>query len=250
MVALVTSCASDDKPTVQSTSDAPSATTAASSSSSVPLSTGTTATTDTGWQQNAVAYQGQNGKTFTVSCPPNGTEGSVWGAATYTDDSSICTAAVQSGLITFAKGGKVTYEIAPGLDSYEAGTGNGVTSTSYGAWTGSFTLPDAAPGAVTVTGGTDSWTQNAANSRGKNGSVVTVKCSPNGVAGSVWGSGLYTDDSSVCTAAVHAGRISLAAGGTVSITIAPGADSYQSTTANGVTTSDYSSFAGSYTVNP
>lgn len=246
-IGLAAGCGSDDKATVESTSDAPSGTGAGTTSA--PLSTGTTMTTDTGWDLTAVPYRGQDGKTFTVSCPPNGTEGALWGAGTYTDDSSICTAAVQSGLITFAKGGTVTYKIAPGLDSYEAGTGNGVTSQSYGAWAGSFTLPDAAPGAVTVTVGTDSWNQVATSLRGKNGSVVTVKCSPNGTAGSVWGSGPYTDDSSICTAAVHNGLITLAAGGTVSITIAPGADAYTGTTANGITTSDYGAYAGSFTLN-
>lgn len=244
---LAAGCGSDDKAVVESTSE----TTTESSATSAPRPTGTSTDTTTsgasGWQQTAVANRGQNGKTFTVSCPPGGTEGTVWGAGTYTDDSSICTAAVQSGLITFAQGGSVTYEIAPGQASYEAGTGNGVTSQSYGSWQGSFTLPDAAPGAVTPTVGTDSWTQTATASRGKNGTAVTIKCSPNGTLGSVWGSGPYTDDSSICTAAVHAGLITPATGGTVVITIAAGADAYQGTTANGVTTSDYGTFAGSFT---
>jgi hypothetical protein len=242
---LAAGCGSDDKAVVQSTSDA----TSGSSSTSAPPSTGTTTSGASGWQQTAAANRGQNGQTFTVSCPPGGTEGTVWGASTYTDDSSICTAAVQSGLITFAKGGTVTYKIAPGLDSYEAGTGNGVTSQSYGSWPGSFTLPDAAPGAVTPTVGTDSWTQTATAFRGRNGTLITVKCSPNGTLGAVWGSEPYTDDSSICTAAVHNGLITLAEGGTVVITIAPGADAYQGTTANGVTTSDYGSYAGSFTLN-
>lgn len=242
---LAAGCSSGDKAVVESTSDA----TTGSSSTNAPPSTGTTSGGDAGWQQTAVANRGQNGKTFTVSCPPGGTEGPVWGAVTYTDDSSICTAAVQSGLITFTKGGTVTYKIGPGQDSYDAGTGNGVTSQSYASWDGSFTLPDAASGAVTVTVGTESWNQNATAYRGKNGSVVTVKCSPNGIAGSVWGSGPYTDDSSICTAAVHNGLITPAAGGTVAITIAPGADAYTGTTANGITTSDYGAFAGSFTLN-
>ena len=67
------------------------------------------------------------------------------GTGTYTDDSSICTAAVHAGLITLANGGKVTIEIAPGANSYSGTTANGVTSSSYDSWSGSFTFPAAQP---------------------------------------------------------------------------------------------------------
>lgn len=72
-------------------------------------------------------------------------------------------------------------------------------------------------------------------------------CSADGQAGSVWGSGPYTDDSSVCTAAVHAGLITLAEGGTVNVEVAAGESSYKGSAAHGVTSSDYGAFDGSFT---
>lgn len=47
------------------------------------------------------------------------------------------------------------------------------------------------------------------------GSTFTLTCEPNGTPGEVWGTGPYADDSSLCTAAVHAGRITVKGGGTV-----------------------------------
>jgi gliding motility-associated-like protein len=64
--------------------------------------------------------------------------------------------------------------------------------------------------------------------------------------GSVWGSGTYTSDSDLGTAAVHAGLLTNGQTGTVYVQITPGASSYSSTTANGVTTLSYSSYVSSY----
>ena len=58
----------------------------------------------------------------------------------------------------------------------------------------------------------------------------------------------YTDDSHICTAAVHAGVITAQAGGTISVKPQPGRESYPASTANGVTTLDYGSWQASYTI--
>jgi hypothetical protein len=55
-------------------------------------------------------------------------------------NSSVCTAAVQQGLITLAKGGYVTIEIQPGANSYNGSTKNGITSSDWGPWYGSYTF--------------------------------------------------------------------------------------------------------------
>ncbi|QHW01270.1 hypothetical protein GJR95_11150 [Spirosoma endbachense] len=55
----------------------------------------------------------------------------------YTDDSSIYTAAVHAGLISYA-GGVVTVEIRPGQTSYNGNSRNGVNSKNYSGWSGSF----------------------------------------------------------------------------------------------------------------
>jgi hypothetical protein len=92
------------------------------------------------WSQTASELRGKDGSRYTFTCTPNGTLQSIWGTDTYTDDSSICTAAVHAGLITLAAGGTVTIEIRPGQDSYTGSDRNGVTSNDYGTWGGSYVL--------------------------------------------------------------------------------------------------------------
>ena len=66
----------------------------------------------------------------------------MWGTDVYTDDSSVCSAAVHAGLITVEDGGKVVIEIAPAEEEYKGSDANGVESSDYGPWGGSFTFPD------------------------------------------------------------------------------------------------------------
>lgn len=73
-----------------------------------------------------------------VRCPEDGTAFEVWGTGEYTDDSSICTAAVHIGMITFQEGVEVLIEHSEGLESYEGSTRNGVTARSWGSWHGTF----------------------------------------------------------------------------------------------------------------
>lgn len=95
--------------------------------------------TEIDWSTTPSEHRGKNGELFTYDCPAGGSAAStIWGTDTYTDDSSICVAAVHAGQISTAVGGLVTIEIAPGLTSYAGSTRNGVTSQSYGEWSGSF----------------------------------------------------------------------------------------------------------------
>lgn len=66
----------------------------------------------------------------------------------------------------------------------------------------------------------------------------------------VWGGqdGVYSHDSSVCMAAVHAGLITFEGGGTIEVTRQPGLDEYVGSTRNGVTTLDWGSWHASYTL--
>jgi hypothetical protein len=91
-----------------------------------------------GWGANATALRGRNGQRFSFACEANGHLSSVWGTDIYTDDSRVCSAAVHAGFITLQSGGTVTIEIRAGQDSYAASTRNGVSSGSWGSWTGSY----------------------------------------------------------------------------------------------------------------
>lgn len=246
---LATGCSSggDDE------ADEPTSTTEAEATTTTEADDGTTTTGNgegaeaVAWADDPQQHRGEIGETFTVECPEDGEPDQVWGAGIYTDDSSVCTAAVQSGLITLEDGGEVTYEIAEGEDEYEGGTANDITSLRYGAWQGSFTFPDAPPGSVEFEVGQESWTENATDHADEVGTQVTVPCSPDGQPGSVWGSDPYTADSSVCTAAVHAGLITVEDGGNVAIEITPGEDAYEGTEANGITTNEYGAYGASFT---
>lgn len=330
------------------------------------------------WVTQADNLRQRTGERFTFDCPAGGTISSrLWGTGTYTDDSSICTAAVHSGLITTRSGGKVTIGIRPGAASYAGSTRNGVKSNAYGKWQGSFvfvrdggpsngnenetdifvinnisivqnqpsaptvfktsspymitslqtyhwnngrgtsvpgrigfrsatgrvfgpwsasgtpgqggvrnanwtasprvilpagtyTVTDSDPstwsqnrgtggrGFATVRGyparntGEDqgtaiNWGSRADKWRGNNGRIYILRCPSGGtLSGRLWGTYTYTDDSSICTAAVHAGLITTRDGGEVRIEIRAGAQSYRGSTQNGITSRDYGAWTGSF----
>jgi len=79
-----------------------------------------------------------------------------------------------------------------------------------------------------------SWQATAELHRGRNGERFTYECPPEGSPAVLWGTRIYTDDSSVCTAGVHLGLISLASGGTLTIEMRPGRDSYPGSRMNGI----------------
>ena len=68
------------------------------------------------------------------------------------------------------------------------------------------------------------------------------------LGGSVWGTGTYTTDSSLATAAVHAGVLASGETGVVRVTIVQSPNQFTSTTANGVTSGPWATFPAAYTV--
>ncbi|TQF15573.1 protease B [Myxococcus llanfairpwllgwyngyllgogerychwyrndrobwllllantysiliogogogochensis] len=87
---------------------------------------------------NFTSYRGQNGTQIRCGCPAV-SGGVLWGTDLYTDDSDACAAGVHAGVIP-ATGGTVVVTIQPGQSSYTGTTRNGITTLSYGAWGGSFSL--------------------------------------------------------------------------------------------------------------
>lgn len=91
------------------------------------------------WSFSPAQYRGKNGQQFTFNCPANGKASTVYGTDVYTDDSSICTAAVHQGLIKLESGGIVTIEIRNGQDAYIGSERNGITTSDFNNhWLGSF----------------------------------------------------------------------------------------------------------------
>lgn len=66
--------------------------------------------------------------------------------------------------------------------------------------------------------------------------------------GHVWGTDVYTTDSQLSKAAVHAGVIRPGETGVVRVKILPSPDSFAGSTKNGVTTSNYGRFSGAYQI--
>jgi type II secretory pathway pseudopilin PulG len=158
--------------------------------------------------------------------------GSVWGSGPYTNDSNVGKAAVHAGLITVGQTASIRVCAMPGQSSYTGSTKNGVTTQNWGSWPGSFTL--------ILVGGSKNC---PAGSSGHTDQSVTGS-----KTGIVWGSDPYTDDSSVATAAVHAGLIAAGEKATIRVCAMPGQSSYTGSTKNGVTTYNWASWPGSFTL--
>jgi hypothetical protein len=188
------------------------------------------------------------GKAIECACAPNAT-GSVWGTGIYTSDSSICASAVHAGVITAAAGGTVSAAPAPGCESYEGTAGKGgAPSASYGKWDSSFFFPGHGDGKCPpVRTGADAWCPDKFNGAPNADALTSLACTckPDAPVGSVWGSGIYTTDSSVCGAARHAGAIGKT-GGVVTMKKAPGCASYVGSTANDVASAKWGAYQASF----
>jgi hypothetical protein len=90
---------------------------------------------------NLVAYRGNNGSAYDFVVTGS-TTGSIWGCngSYYTDDTNLATAAVHSGYVTNGVTKTVRVVIYSGLGSYASCTANGITSTSFGSWQGSYQI--------------------------------------------------------------------------------------------------------------
>jgi len=177
--------------------------------------------------------------TLTCSCAPGAMGGSIWGSAPYTADSAVCRAARHAGVVP-AEGGTVTVRMLPGEPRYVGTTRNGVPSMNFGAYRASFSFegiavatgPQQCPDDMTARAGTDA--------------QITCTCpATSNPRGSVWGTDVYTADSGVCAAALHAGAVTRR-GGEVTLRMMPGRPRYPGTTRNGVQSIDFPDYGASY----
>lgn len=92
------------------------------------------------------------------------------------------------------------------------------------------------------------WDTTPGTFKGEDGKTLTFRCPKGGTAQAIWGSDVYTDYSSICTAAVHAGLIKLADGGKVTVEYRPGRSTYGSTVRNGIKSNTAGEYARSFVV--
>lgn len=202
---------------------------------------------------NMSAYRQYIGNTYAFKVL--GTDqGSVWGGAdgVYTDDSRLGKAAVHAGLVKVGEQRVVYVTILRGAEKYFGSTNNGITTLGYGSFAGSFKFESATadglrrPEPITSGDVIDN-PGNLVKFRSNNGITYTFNVTGTD-QGDVWGGGdgIYTDDSSLGKAAVHAGFLKIGQQGTIRVTILPGAPRYLGSTRNGIITNHYGQFAGSF----
>ena len=183
-----------------------------------------------------------------VTLPVVGTAtGTVWGSDVYTDDSSLGAAAVHAGVLAVGDFAFLKVTLMPGQSGYAGSPRYGVTSQNYGSFDGSFRVERAAePWTVQLPGGEDaSRLVPLSTLRGRAGSSFIVQV-VGAASGPVWGSGAYTDDSSIAAAAVHAGILKPGELGFVRVTVEAGRDSYDASERNGIKTAPYGKFDGTF----
>jgi LCCL domain len=90
---------------------------------------------------NRLSLRQSIGQKFTFRCPPSRDPITrLYGTDIYTGHSSICEAAVHSGVITQKQGGKVTIEVYGKQQSFEGSQRFGVLSRGNGAYYSSFVI--------------------------------------------------------------------------------------------------------------
>jgi LCCL domain len=187
------------------------------------------------------------GKVFYYNVTGAAAGGAIYGTDVFLSGSVLAAAAVHSGVLKDGQRGVVKVTILPGQQTYTATTRNGVASNAAGAGTVSFkvertygfltssstkVLPD--PGMLTAY-------------RGQNGKTFLFEVTGT-TDRSVAGTDIYTDDSGLSTAAVHAGALRSGQTAIVRVTILAGQETYTGSTRHGVTTIQSTAYPGSFKV--
>lgn len=186
---------------------------------------------------NLVDYRDRVGHTlsFVIS---GSTRGTVWGTNIYSDDSHLSAAAVHAGVVRVGEMKSVQVQILPGMSGYQASIRNGVTSSFYGAWEGSYVFVDTPDNAPTIV-------PNLQIYRAELGQNLAFMITGS-TGGNVWGTDVYTDDSNLAVAAVHAGVIANGQTKIVHIQAGPGQSAFQGSTNNGVASMNFDVWPGSF----
>ena len=177
---------------------------------------------------------------FSCQCSAQSTiEGTVWGSDVYTDDSTLCRAALHAGGVS-PQGGPITVMRSNGRPLYIGSTRGGVRSNDYGAYPHSIEFKGAAPPPP----GPGRCPASMSINR-ELPTPFTCRCTAQALlGGAVWGTDVYTADSSLCRAALHAGRIA-PDGGTITVVWDDGRPLYIGSSRNGVASNDYGAYPAS-----
>lgn len=218
-------------------------------------------TPDRTFTHELMAYRGLMGETIHLHLR-GATRGMLWGTDVYTDDSDPNAAAVHAGILRPGEEGIAAIRLLPGRELYQGTSRNGVRSNEFGSFKGSYRFEGVQPVAklepfemagqfrvpliLFLDGiGGDSASSELMRMRNQIGATVDLTVTGSN-SSPIWGDGVYTDDSAVAVAAVHAGLLKVGEIGVVRATIMPPQDRYEGTTRNGVQSQSFGRFEGSY----
>lgn len=178
---------------------------------------------------------------FKCTCPADA-KGVVYGSHPYTADSTVCAAARHAGVIP-ATGGALAAKASEGCASYVSTEVNGIKTRKWGKYGSSFVFPSKGDVKCPIPVAA---VANACPSNFKAAAKDSITCTcPANATGSLYGSGPFTADSSICAAARHAGVIT-DKGGSVTANKFAGCSKYVGAQANGVKSSQWGSYATSF----
>jgi hypothetical protein len=177
-----------------------------------------------------------------IKCPSNCKNGLIYGTLIYSFDSVACMAAIHTGIVKPNVASMVLLKALPGLSFYQGTNQYGVQSTSIDKSDYSFQVEEAPP-VITVNCKTTASTPQFA---GTLGMKFLVRCpdSCSKTSHYVFGNNLYSGDSSICQAAIHAGALN-DRGGEVQFMIEPGQKLYFRKRAFGIESKERDSYVKS-----
>ncbi|CAM2730288.1 unnamed protein product, partial [Rotaria socialis] len=182
---------------------------------------------------NLMSYRNQTGRMFAFLLQGVNSNATVYGTDIYGDQSNLAAAAVHSGVLSVGQTRIIIVTILAGQNSYIGSTRNNITSLPLGVWNGSF-----------------SFFQLASPSTLDPYQALVGRSFPvllsGGYIGFVGGSDIYSTNSDLPSASVHAGVRAKGQTAIVIVTILAGQSSYLSTTLNGVESSSFGSWAASF----
>jgi hypothetical protein len=188
-------------------------------------------------------FRDDNGKTFLFYVTGDDSQECYGGKDNiYTDDSPLSVAAVHAGLLKVKETKLIKVKVLSPATGFPSITRNGITSESSDSSDGSYQLLAPEKGDIANAPSTMS------QFMGKNGVVFTFRVKAH-KEGPIWGGGrdsVYTSDSEIATAAIHAGVLKAGETGIVKLMMLPGRKSYPAVTRNGLTSHSFDSWDASY----
>jgi hypothetical protein len=185
------------------------------------------------------------GDTIVFRVTGNADGGSVWGTDLYTTDSALAVVVVHTGVLKDGEEGVVKVIFAEGQSEYTGSSRNGATTSSWGSYNLSYKVEEAVAPAIEVLPDPGNL---AGFSDAKSGDTMVFRVTGDADGGSVWGTDLYTTDSTLAVVVVHAGILKDGEEGVVKVIFAEGQSEYTGSSRNGATTSSWGSYNLSYKV--